>query len=184
MKQILLLDNYDSFTFNLQHYLISFGVEVDVIRNDAKIDDMSRYHGIVISAGPGLPEDAGALMDVLSFAQGKVPVLGVCLGMQGMCEFLGGELYNQPVVKHGVQEAIQIDSGVLFDGLDSEINVGLYHSWAADDSGEYKVVARSKSNVVMAIEDVDSKFYGVQFHPESIMTVSGKSIIKNFIDLL
>jgi len=184
LKQILLLDNYDSFTFNLQHYLIGFNVEVDVVRNDVKIDTMSKYDGIVVSAGPGLPKDAGALMEVLSFAQGSIPVLGVCLGMQGMCEFLGGELYNQSVVKHGVKEVVQIESGALFGGVDSEIEVGLYHSWAVDDGGDYEVVARSKNNVIMAIENRDSKFYGVQFHPESIMTTSGKQIIKNFIDLL
>ena len=184
MKQILLLDNYDSFTFNLQHYLVSLGVKVDVIRNDAEIDSLLNYDGVVISPGPGLPKEAGCLMDVLSMSKGRTPVLGVCLGMQGMCEFLGGTLYNQSEVKHGVQEVIEIDSGVLFKGLDSEIKVGLYHSWAVNENGKYKIVARSKSNVIMAIEDIDSKFYGVQFHPESIMTKDGMRIVKNFINLL
>ena len=120
----------------------------------------------------------------LKALQHKIPILGVCLGMQGMCEFLGGKLYNQSVVKHGVKEVVQIESGALFSGVNSEIEVGLYHSWAVDDGGDYQVVARSKNNVIMAIENRDSKFYGVQFHPESIMTTSGKHIIKNFIGLL
>lgn len=184
MKQILLLDNYDSFTFNLQHYLLSLGVKVDVVRNDEEIDNLSKYDGIVISPGPGLPKEAGSLMQVLSKVHGKVPVFGVCLGMQAMCEFLGGELYNQQHVKHGVQELIDVESGVLFKDIDSEIKVGLYHSWAIDDSGDYKVLARSKSGVIMAIENEFSKFYGVQFHPESIMTTDGMKIVKNFIDLL
>ncbi len=184
MKHILLLDNYDSFTFNLQHYLVSLDVQVDVIRNDHEIMDLDKYDGIVISPGPGLPKDAGVLMEVLSLAQYKIPVLGVCLGMQGMCEFLGGTLYNQKEVKHGVQELIEVFSGVLFKDLSSEIKVGLYHSWAVSDEGDYDIVARSKGNVIMAIENNESKFYGVQFHPESIMTTDGMIIVKNFIDLI
>ena len=156
MKQILLLDNYDSFTYNLQHYLVSLGVNVDVVRNDDEIDTLNKYDGVVISPGPGLPKEAGCLMKVLAQANGKIPVFGVCLGMQAMCEFLGGNLYNQPFVKHGVQELINIESGVLFRNIDSQINVGLYHSWAVDNAGNYMVSARSNNDVIMAIENKSS----------------------------
>lgn len=184
MKRILLLDNYDSFTFNLEHYLVSLGVCVDVVRNDEQISNFSGYNGVVLSPGPGLPADAGMLMEVIGKIQGVVPVLGVCLGMQAIGEYLGAELYNQEEVKHGVQEQIVISGGALFEGLASEISVGLYHSWAVRDCDEFNVVAKTKEGVLMAIEEPERRLYGVQFHPESIMTTDGMKIVKNFVDLL
>ena len=184
MKHILLIDNYDSFVFNLYHSLLSLDVNVDVIRNNNKIKNVLKYDAIVISPGPGLPKDAGSLMNVLYDVKGKLPVLGICLGMQAICELLGGKLYNQHTVKHGVNEIIEIYSSELFVGINSKINVGLYHSWAVDSSGLYNVVAKSKNNIIMAIENIDYKLYGVQFHPESIMTKEGLKIIQNFIKLI
>lgn len=184
MKHILLIDNYDSFVFNLYHSLLSLGVNVDVIRNNNNIQNLLKYDAIVISPGPGLPKDAGSLMNILQDIKGKVPVLGICLGMQAICELLGGKLYNQSKVKHGVNEIIEIFSSELFVGIKSKINVGLYHSWAVDSSGLYKITAKSKNKIIMAIENTDYKLYGVQFHPESIMTKDGLQIIKNFIKLL
>ncbi len=184
MKHILLIDNYDSFVFNLYHSLLCIGVNVDVIRNDNKIKNLLKYDAIVISPGPGLPRDAFFLMDILNDIKGKKPVLGICLGMQAICELLGGKLYNQSKIKHGVSEIIKIYNSELFIGIKSEINVGLYHSWAVDNSGDYNVIAKSKNNIIMAVENKDYKLYGVQFHPESIMTKDGLRIIQNFIQLI
>jgi anthranilate synthase component 2 len=181
LKHVLLLDNYDSFTYNLKHYISSLGCDVTVVRNDEFDLNLSIFTHVILSPGPGLPENAGVLLDVIRIADGKIPVLGVCLGMQGIGQYLGGELYNQPTVKHGVSESIQIEDSVLFKGIQSVFNVGLYHSWALNEEGDYKIIAKSNSGVVMAIENVFKKLYGVQFHPESIMTEKGKEILSNFL---
>lgn len=183
LKHVLLLDNYDSFTYNLKHYILSLGCAVTVVRNDEFNLDFSPFSHIVLSPGPGLPKEAGVLMDVLKFADGKIPVLGVCLGMQGMAEYLGGKLYNQTEVKHGISEVVLVENSPLFLGVNSEFEVGLYHSWAVDNSGDYKVIGRSKSQVIMSIENRYRKMYGVQFHPESIMTQNGKEILQNFLKM-
>lgn len=182
MQRILLIDNYDSFTHNLSHYLEGEGVHVDVVLND-QFDrtSLDQYDKIVLSPGPGLPKDAGVLLDVIRLAAGKKPVLGVCLGMQAIAEFLGGHLFNQEVVRHGVAEVIEVYDSILFKGLSSEIEVGLYHSWAIDADGDYQVSAKSKNGIIMALENVDQKLYGVQFHPESILTKDGRAILRNFL---
>jgi len=184
LQRILLLDNYDSFTYNLSHYIEAEGAKVDVVLND-QIDCLllDMYDKIILSPGPGLPNDSGRLMEVIRLSVGERPVLGVCLGMQGLIEYLGGELYNQNKVKHGVSEFIQLKNSSLFDGLPETIEVGLYHSWAGDESGDYKVTARSDQGTVMAMENVSKQLYGVQFHPESILTPQGKEIIQNFLSL-
>ena len=184
LKHVLLLDNYDSFTYNLKHYISSLGCDVTVIRNDEFDMDFSLFSHVVFSPGPGLPVDAGELMNILKFTDGKIPVLGVCLGMQGVAEYLGGELYNQEKVKHGVSEVIHTHDCMLFKGIESEVEVGLYHSWAVRGGGEYEITAMSESGVVMAIENVSRKMYGIQFHPESVMTPKGKLIINNFINIV
>ena len=181
MKRILLLDNYDSFTFNLAHYIEAFNVEVEIIRNDVKIKDFSRFSHCILSPGPGLPKEAGGMMSVIQTLDSKIPILGICLGMQAIGEFLNGTLYNQKEVKHGVSEKVFLQGSELFKGLNVEINVGLYHSWALSEDGRFKVTAKSSSDVLMAIENVERKMYGVQFHPESIMTDNGKLILGNFL---
>lgn len=184
MQRLLLLDNYDSFTFNLEHYLTGLGVQVEVIKNDAVDIDPLAFDGLVLSPGPGLPRDAGRMYEILRIVEGKIPVLGVCLGMQAIGELLGGELYNLPNVKHGIQETVQLLKSSLFDGLPERIEVGLYHSWAVrESSGDFQVIARSTNGVVMALSNVEKKLFGVQFHPESIMTPMGKLILENFIRL-
>lgn len=183
MQQILLLDNFDSFTYNLEHYLIGLGNQVDVIRNNVEISNLSEYDKIVLSPGPGLPEDAGGMMDILSRVEGKIPVLGVCLGMQAIALHLGGAIYNQDKVKHGVQENVICEKSVLFNGIPNLIQVGLYHSWAVKAHSNYTISAKSESGVLMAIENVERKLYGVQFHPESVMTPNGKEILENFLSL-
>lgn len=184
MKQVLLLDNYDSFTYNLKHYISNLGYDVITVRNDEFDLDISDISHVILSPGPGLPKDAGVMMKLLELVDSKIPVLGVCLGMQAIAQYLRGHLYNQSTVKHGVSEKINVTKdSILFDGLGKEIEVGLYHSWAVDDSGQYNITAVSNSNVIMAIEKPENKFYGVQFHPESVMTKEGKEILKNFLKL-
>lgn len=183
LKRILLLDNYDSFTYNLKHYLSSLGNEVTVVRNDEFDFDFSNYTHVVLSPGPGLPKDAGVLMDVIDAVNGKIPVLGVCLGMQAIGQYLGGELYNQNTVKHGVSEVVNATDSFLFANMLGEMKVGLYHSWAINDRGDYRVIATSGSGVIMGIENREKKLVGVQFHPESIMTENGKQLLLNFLQM-
>lgn len=143
--------------------------------------DLEHFHAVVISPGPGLPSELG-LTEVIHRLDSKVPVLGICLGMQAIGEYLKGSLYNLKEVKHGVQELILCsNSHLLKDGI---TEVGLYHSWALKEDGDFTVVARSQSGIVMAIENHNRKLYGVQFHPESVMTPSGFMILENFINLV
>lgn len=182
MKRILLVDNYDSFTYNLAHYLEALGCEVVTQFNDViDVDVIPQFDGIVLSPGPGLPSNAGLMPEIIERFLGKIPILGVCLGMQGIAVHLGGDMYNQPKVKHGVKETIQLEKSLFFEGIGSEMEVGLYHSWAVTEEGNYKVIAKSQSGVIMAIENQEMKCLGVQFHPESIMTPMGKVVLGNFL---
>ena len=181
MKRILLLDNYDSFTYNLEHMLRGLGNEVITVRNDAFDGKLLDYSHVVISPGPGVPSQAGSTMELIRLSSGKIPVLGVCLGMQAIAEYLGGSIYNQPMVKHGVAEVIRIEDVPFFNDMAPRIEVGLYHSWAVSEEGDFEVIARSEGGVIMAIQHKALKMVGVQFHPESIMTVNGKQVLKNFI---
>lgn len=182
--KILLLDNYDSFTFNLAHYLESMCEMVDVLRNDeVSLERIIDYDKIVLSPGPGLPADAGMMPELIKRYAGKIPILGVCLGMQGIAEYFGGRLYNQTVVRHGVSTIIDTaEESHLFRELPRQFEVGLYHSWAVTDlPNSIRISATSQEEVIMAIESVDQRVYGVQFHPESILTQFGKEILRNFI---
>ncbi len=182
MKQILLFDNYDSFTYNLKHYLEALDVSVVVVRNDEIVKDLFQYNGIVLSPGPGLPEESGHLMKLISQVKTKIPILGVCLGMQAIAEEYGWELFNQRKVKHGVSEYINTVKSVLFNNEMNTIKVGLYHSWAVKaTNNDLKITATSKDGIVMAVENVKDMVYGVQFHPESILTPQGKQVLANFI---
>ncbi len=184
-----IIDNYDSFTYNLVHYLEDMGAEVTVSMND-KVDWelVNDSSAIVLSPGPGLPEDAGELMNVLKWCKlHEKPILGVCLGMQAMAHLEGIGLYNQGAVKHGVAEKISVlTPSKLFRDLPLSFSVGLYHSWAVESSIEnvYRITSKSSSNVVMSIEHPTLKWFGVQFHPESILTEHGKKILENFLSTL
>lgn len=181
---MLLIDFYDSFTYNLAHYLESLEVELSVLRYDA-IDSTALFHfdAFVLSPGPGLPQEKEGLVAFLEQYVGQKPILGVCLGMQAIAEYLGATLENQQVVKHGVSESIQIiHQNGLFSNLPNEIEVGLYHSWKVNCPVNW-VSAKSKSGVNMAIEIPEKKLYAVQFHPESVMTPLGKEILQNFIQI-
>ena len=183
---ILLLDNYDSFTYNLVHYLEGLDCDVTVIRNDeVQVDGLNQYDKIVISPGPGLPKEAGELMNLIERYGESMPILGVCLGFQAIIEHYGGKLYNQETVKHGIFEQCNFEAdSKLFKGLPANFKVGLYHSWAADADNfpaELKVTATSENDVVMAFEHKTLPLCGVQFHPESILTEHGKQIVQNFL---
>ncbi|GAB5418950.1 MAG: aminodeoxychorismate/anthranilate synthase component II [Crocinitomicaceae bacterium] len=181
LKRILLVDNYDSFTYNLVHYLESLDCEVNVCFNDAiPANILGSFDGVVLSPGPGLPEQSGQLMSFLKNNIGAVPILGVCLGMQALALQSGGTLFNQKIVKHGVQEEIEVLESALFSQNDSAYQVGLYHSWAVSE-GDYRVTARTRDGVIMAMENEVKRFYAVQFHPESIMTPKGKEVLSNFL---
>jgi len=182
---ILLLDNYDSFTYNLYDYMTHLGFEVDVIRNDnLTCEDTDKYSHIVLSPGPGLPKDAGCMMDLIGLQLGKKPMLGVCLGMQALALHLGDTLYNLKEVRHGREMTCrQLMPSVLLRNIDTEFQVGLYHSWAiSGNSKQFDVTSVSEDDVIMSIEKKAQQCFGVQFHPESIMTPQGKVMLKNFLE--
>jgi anthranilate synthase component 2 len=183
---ILLLDNFDSFTYNLYDYICDLGYEVKVVRNDEfDPNDFGKHSHIVLSPGPGLPKDAGCMMDLIDKALGHVPILGVCLGMQALGLHFGERLYNLEHVRHGIQmNCKQIQPNVLFQEVAETFEVGLYHSWALVISGDaLKITARSQEGIVMAVESLENKCFGVQFHPESILTPWGKLILKRFLEI-
>lgn len=186
MSKVLLVDNYDSFTYNLAHYIDGVGASVDVVFNDQIIfEKLNDYSAIVLSPGPGLPYEAGQLMKLIKHSYNTHPLLGVCLGFQALIEFFGGTLYNQQCVKHGIQEEILTTSDArLFKDTHNPLTVGLYHSWAAKEDTfpkSLKITGRSKSDTIMAFEHVKLPIAGVQFHPESILSSHGKKIVENFI---
>jgi len=185
LKRILLVDNYDSFTYNLVHYLEALDCAVTVCYNDAIPSEITAsYDAIVLSPGPGLPEESGDLMGFIKTYLGKIPMLGVCLGMQAIALELGGSIYNQKRVKHGLQEQISVTQSCLFKRSEDDFDVGLYHSWAVNASDNYRVVGRSKAGIIMAIENVEQRCFGVQFHPESIMTPKGREVLQNFLETI
>ncbi|MDX1446462.1 aminodeoxychorismate/anthranilate synthase component II [Lishizhenia sp.] len=184
---VLLLDNFDSFTYNLFHYCEEIGAKVDVIRNnEIDLASVEKYDKIILSPGPHLPKDAGKLMELIAMYYDKKPMLGVCLGMQALAEFFGGELYNLDRVNHGVEDqCVQIMPNQLFKEVPEEFKVGLYHSWAVKRPlpKGLNITALSQSDVLMAFEHEKLPIYAVQFHPESVMTPEGKIIMKNFLSL-
>lgn len=184
--KILLIDNFDSFTYNIVHYLEGFDAEVDVVyNNNIPFDLVHTYDKIVLSPGPGLPSDAGEMPRLIEEFYNKKPILGVCLGFQGLIEFFGGQIYNQQDVKHGLSESCFFDSdSKLFTKTPKKYRVGLYHSWAASKEcfpSDLKVTATSENEIIMAFEHKILPVCGVQFHPESIMTENGHQIIQNFL---
>ncbi len=186
--KILLLDNYDSFTYNLKAYLKKYA-DVEVIRND-KIspEECTAYDLIVLSPGPGLPSDSGNMPDIISHWAGKKPILGICLGHQAIGEYLGAQLKNLNEVYHGKKTKITTvtDTGIFAD-LDQELEVGRYHSWVIDTTtvtDKITVTATSEDGEIMAIENKALQLYGLQYHPESILTADGEKMISNFIKMV
>ena len=185
--KILLFDNYDSFTYNLVHVIKSLGYEnVDVYRNDKiELSQISQYDKIILSPGPGLPSEAGLLMQLIKKYADKKSILGVCLGHQAIAEHFGATLENIPTVFHGVQTAIKIiDDNNIFAGLPNEILAGRYHSWIVSKTNfpeELEIIAEDNAGAIMALKHKKYDLHGVQFHPESILTPDGANIIQNFL---
>jgi len=183
--KVLILDNYDSFTFNLFHYVEGLGVHVVVKRNDEiSSEEVAEFDKIILSPGPGLPEESIGMMNIIEDWYDKKPILGVCLGMQALAVHFGDTLYNLESVFHGVQsDAIILNPSAILDGLEERFQVALYHSWAIDcqENSPFIKTSISENGVLMSFDHKDYPVYGVQFHPESIMTPDGRLILKNFI---
>jgi len=183
---LLLLDNYDSFTYNLVQYLSEFGADIRVFRNDettvAKIKKLEPK-SIVLSPGPGRPENAGIMNDLVKQLTGTVPILGVCLGYQSIAQVNGARIGYAPVLMHGKTSEISHDNSTLFKHVPSPFTATRYHSLIVERDTIPKSLKISAwtDNVVMAVENKEKKLYGVQFHPESILTIHGKNILNNFL---
>ena len=184
--RVLLVDFYDSFTYNIQHYLVNIGCKVDVIREDElDVSSVYDYDCVVLSPGPGLPSEKKNMFSIISLCRNSLPILGICLGMQAISEVLGGVLVNQNEVMHGRKVEVDIlKKGVLFKDFPEKINVGLYHSWKVEGLEEKFITAKSTTGVIMAIESIDEYLFGVQFHPESILTEHGEQVLANFIQFV
>lgn len=185
---ILLIDNYDSFSYNLYQLIGQIEPEIRIIRNDEwTVEDIRALapDHIILSPGPGRPEDAGIIMDVVTALGGVIPILGVCLGHQAICAAFGGTITYAKELMHGKQSQVQFDLDCpLFRGCPEMAPVGRYHSLAGDPDTMpacLKVTARTADNEVMAVQHRVHPIYGVQFHPESILTPDGKTILQNFI---
>lgn len=184
--KVLLVDNFDSFSYNLVHYFEQLGAEVFVETNvSVQLESLKNFDAVVLSPGPGLPKDAGKLMDVIAELDHlRKPTLGVCLGMQALAQYFGDELYNQTRVKHGLSEILKCDNqSKLYQNLPEQFKVGLYHSWAVKlkDNSPFLPTAFSENEVLMSIEHKNLPFYGVQYHPESILSENGLAILGNFL---
>lgn len=186
MQKITVIDNYDSFVFNLVRYLEELNCEVNVQRNDAidysKIQDSD---GILLSPGPGIPIEAGQLMEVIERYADSKKMLGVCLGHQAIAEHFGGKISQSLTAIHGKQSCIQVDhESALFHSLEPNIDVGRYHSWHVEELPDsMQSTAQLATGEIMAIEHSTFPIYGVQFHPESILTPKGRTIISNWLNV-
>ena len=185
MKTVI-IDNYDSFTYNLAHLVKELGTEVDVLRNDKfELEELEKYDKIILSPGPGIPEEAGLLLEVIRTYAGRKPILGVCLGEQAIGQAFGGKLTNLSEVFHGIQTNVKIKKkDYIFDYLPTEIPVGRYHSWVVDTDGfpeELVVTAISPEGQIMALKHREYDVHGIQFHPESVLTPDGKQIVGNWL---
>ena len=185
MKTVI-IDNYDSFTYNLAHLVKELGSEVDVLRNDKfELEELEKYDKIILSPGPGIPEEAGLLLEVIRTYAGRKPILGVCLGEQAIGQAFGGKLTNLSEVFHGIQTNVKIkNKDYIFSGLPTEIPVGRYHSWVVDTEGfpeELVITAISSEGQIMALKHQEYDVHGIQFHPESVLTPDGKQIVGNWL---
>lgn len=183
---ILLIDNYDSFTYNLYQYVCSYGMDVQVVRNDAitpKQIEKMRPQAILFSPGPGHPKAAGMMETIISQFYHQIPMLGICLGHQAIADVFHSRIDHAKSIWHGEQDKIYIQhDSLLFQGLPKQIQAARYHSLSIQEVGEeLMITAVSEDQEIMAIEHRDYPVYGVQFHPESIMTPYGKEILYNFL---
>jgi anthranilate synthase component 2 len=189
MSRIAIIDNYDSFTYNLVHYLdeITDGV-VDVFLNDhVIIDDLKAYDALVISPGPGIPTEAGLTLEIIKHFAGKKPILGICLGHQAIAEAFGGQLRQLDQVLHGVVRVCTITKqDEIFNGINNNFETGRYHSWVPDEKtfpSCLEILATDEQNCIMVLKHKEHSIYAMQFHPESIMTPDGKMMLRNWASL-
>tara|TARA_B110000037_G_scaffold19640_1_gene21034 strand:+ start:12002 stop:12568 length:567 start_codon:yes stop_codon:yes gene_type:complete len=187
MKKILVIDNYDSFTFNLVHYLEDLKCDVTVLRNDKfDLEDIKHFDKIVLSPGPGIPDEAGLLKAVIKRYAPSKSILGVCLGQQAIAEVFGGNIINLEEVYHGVHTniTISVDDEPLFNGMDKTIEVGRYHSWVVDSNipDALEVTSVDDNGQIMSLRHKTFDVKGVQFHPESVLTPNGKQLLENWIN--
>lgn len=185
--RIAIIDNYDSFTYNLVHLVKELGAEVTVFRNDRfQMEELSGFDKLILSPGPGIPSEAGLLLDVIKAYSGRIPILGVCLGEQAIGEVFGGTLVNLGEVFHGVATPAHIvKEDCLFKGLGETVTVGRYHSWVVDAASfpeDLEILAVSDEGQVMALRHKSLDVRGVQFHPESVLTPDGKQMISNWLN--
>lgn len=186
--KIVIIDNYDSFTYNLSHLVKSLGAEVTVLRNDRlELSRLEQFSKIILSPGPGIPSEAGLLTEVIRTYAGRKPILGVCLGHQAIGEVFGARLENLSHVFHGVAtEGTQLDNDPLFSGLPARITMGRYHSWVVSREGFpdcLEITAESDEGQVMALRHKRMNIRGIQFHPESVLTPDGRKILQNWMFL-
>ena len=186
MTKVLVIDNYDSFTYNLVHYLEDLECDVTVVRNDKlNLEDVKPFDKIVLSPGPGIPDEAGLLKDIIKEYAPTKSILGVCLGQQAIGEVFGGRLINLDEVYHGVATnvSITVDDESLFKGFGKNIEVGRYHSWVvdADLPNELEATSFDENGQIMSLRHKVYDVKGVQYHPESVLTPKGKQILKNWL---
>lgn len=186
MKQVLVIDNYDSFTYNLVHYLEELGCEVHVKRNDKlELDEVAAFDHIVLSPGPGIPDEAGLLKAIIKRYAPEKRIFGVCLGQQAIAEVFGGRLINLDQVYHGVATEVRVTQpDLLFKGLPDTLEVGRYHSWVVDPAlpGELEATSIDEHGQVMSLRHKHYNVRAVQFHPESVLTPHGKAMLANWLN--
>ncbi|MFK7799694.1 MAG: aminodeoxychorismate/anthranilate synthase component II [Aureispira sp.] len=187
--KLLVIDNYDSFTYNLVQYLRELEpTSIDVFRNDQiALEAIDAYDAIVLSPGPGLPEEAGLLLDIIRMYSGRKPILGICLGHQAIGQVFGGQLHNLSKVYHGLATPIELlQQEGIFAGQNSPLTVGRYHSWVVDTQELpvcLEVLAQDAQGQIMAFKHQEHPTWGLQFHPESVLTPTGKALLNNFLKL-
>ena len=189
-KNILLIDNYDSFTYNLVHYLSALGAAVEVVRNDAlSVTDIigKKPDGIVISPGPATPNEAGICLELITTNQGKIPLLGVCLGHQSIGQAYGGNVVRAEVVMHGKTSQLTHTNQGIFKNISSPFTATRYHSLIIERASLpacLRVTSETADGIIMGVEHTTQPVFGVQFHPESIASEHGHAMLKNFLDVL
>ena len=186
--KIVIIDNYDSFTYDLSHLVKELGADVTVFRNDKfLLNEIEQYDKIILSPGPGIPSEAGLLLDVIRTYRGRKPMLGVCLGHQAIGEVFGARLTNLSTVYHGVAtEGTQYGNDPIFRGMPKRIIMGRYHSWVVDSTSLpecLEVTAMSDDGYIMALRHRHYDIHGIQFHPESVLTPEGRQIVRNWLEL-
>ena len=185
--RIVIIDNYDSFTYNLAHLVKELGAEVEVLRNDQfQIEDLLPYDKIILSPGPGIPSEAGLLLDVIRQYAPIKPILGVCLGHQAIGEYFGGHLTNLSQVFHGVSSIVSVTTpDYIYNELPDQIEVGRYHSWVVDTQAFpdcLEITSVSEEGQIMSLRHRQYDVRGIQYHPESVLTPDGQKIISNWLE--